>query len=136
MYPTESTEKARKQVSGCLTQHCGLPSLDLDDPDPDIQRLLRNLEDREPGILAEIRKAKELWQPKYHEHSDGPHALVATPRMIDLVHLIGSEERILEGLSKLYEAGVRTVAPGTYTIMDKKGLLREIGNKIMPHFRN
>ena len=123
-------------MSGCLTQHCGLPSLNLEDPDPETRRLLRNLEDREPGILAEIRKARELWQPKYHEHSDGPHALVTTQRMIDLVHLTGSEEDIVEGLSKLYEAGVRTVAPGTYTIIDKTGLLREIGSKIMPHFRN
>ena len=56
--------------------------------------------------------------------------------MIDLVHLTGREEDIVEGLEKLYEAGVRTVAPGSYTIIDKKGLLREIGSKIMPHFRN
>ena len=56
--------------------------------------------------------------------------------MIDLVHLTGREDDIVEGLSKLYEAGVRTVAPGTYAIIDKKGLLREIGSKIMSHFRN
>ena len=136
IYPCESKEKAQKEVSGCLTQHCGLPSLDLESPDPEIRRLLRDLEDREPGILAEIQKARDLWQPKYHEHSDGPHAQVATQRMIDLIHLTGKEEDILEGLHKLYEAGVRTVAPGTYTIIDKKGLLKEIGSKIMPHFRN
>jgi len=136
IYPCESRERARKEVSGCLTQHCGLPSLDLEDPDPETRRLLRDLEEREPGILAEIRKARDLWQPKYHEHSDGPHALAATQRMIDLIHLTGREEDILEGLSKLYEAGVRTVAPGTYTIIDKKGLLQEIGSKILPHCRN
>ena len=136
IYPCESKEKARKEVSGCLTQHCGLPSLDLEDADPEVRRLLRALEDREPGILAEIRKARDLWEPKYHEHPEGPHALVTTQRMIDLVHLTGSEEDIVEGLSKLYEVGVRTVAPGSYTIIDKKGLLREIGSKIMPHFRN
>jgi len=136
IYPAESKEKARKEVAGCLTQHCGLPSLNLEDPDPDVRRLLGQLENREPGILAEIRKARELWQPKYHEHSDGPHALVATQRMIDLVHLTGHVDDILEGLYKLYQVGVRTVAPGTYSIIDKKGLIREIGDKIMPHFRN
>ena len=136
IYPCESKEQAAKEVAGCLTQHCGLPSLDLDNPDPEISRLLRDLEDREPGILAEIRKARDLWEPKYHEHPQGPHALVTTPRMIDLVHLTGREEDIIEGLEKLYEAGVRTVAPGSYTIIDKKGLLREISAKIMPHFRN
>ncbi len=138
IYPCEEKDrdKVRHQVSGCLTQHCGLPSLDMEDPDPDTRRLLRNLEEREPGILAEIRAAKKAWLPKYHEHSDGPHARLATRRMIDLVHLTGSVDEILERLSKLYDAGVRTVAPGTYTIVDKKGLLREIGDKIMPHFRN
>tara|TARA_Y100000588_G_C13526774_1_gene615962 strand:- start:84 stop:254 length:171 start_codon:yes stop_codon:yes gene_type:complete len=56
--------------------------------------------------------------------------------MIDLVHLTGREEVIVEGLEKLYEAGVRTVAPISYTSIYKKGLLRERGSKIMPHFRN
>lgn len=136
IYPCESKEKAFKEVAGCLTNHCGLPTLDLEHPDPEYRRLLKELEDKEPGILAEIKKARDLWEPKYHEHPDGPHALVSTQRMVDLVHLTGKEEDILEGLNDLYEAGVRTVAPGTYTIIDKIGLIKEISSKIMPHFRN
>lgn len=136
IYPAESKEKARKEVSACLTQHCGLPSLNADDKDPEIRQMLQNLEERQPGILAEIQKVRDAWQPVYHEYMDSPHAKLVTQRMIDLVHLTGHVDDILEGLYKLYQVGVRTVAPGTYTIIDKKGLLREIGDKIMPHFRN
>ena len=56
--------------------------------------------------------------------------------MIDLIHLTGTPEDICEGIYKLHKVGVKTIATANYTINDKKGMLKEIGSKIIPYFRN
>ena len=61
---------------------------------------------------------------------------LVTQRMIDSVHLTGKPEDISEGIYKLANVGVNTIATSLYTIIDKKGMMREIGDKVMPHFRN
>lgn len=143
MYVAESKEKARREVAPCQMQHCGLPGLwdgvvgsrRVDHPDPEIAALLEQVERENPGILDEIRRVRAVWEPRWHEHPDAPHAKLVTQRMIDLMHLTGTPEDICEGIYKLQKAGVRTLAIANYTIIDKKGMMREIGDKIMPHFR-
>jgi hypothetical protein len=49
---------------------------------------------------------------------------------------VGTPEEIQEKLQRVQELGIKTVATVTYTIIDKKGMMRQIGDSIMPHFRN
>ena len=41
-----------------------------------------------------------------------------------------------EKIQRVGELGIRTIATVTYPLGDKKGMLREIGDKVMIHFRN
>ena len=136
IYVAESKEKARREVAACLTQHCGLPGLRQDNPDPQIAEILQGVEREQPGILDDIRRVRDVWDPVWHEHIDAPHAKLVTQRMIDLIHLTGTPEDICEGIYQLHKVGVKTIATANYTIIDKKGMLREIGSKIIPQFRN
>ena len=67
---------------------------------------------------------------------DAPYARHMTQRVIDCIHLIGSVDEICEGIQKMADAGVTTVSTATYTIIDKKWMLEEVGRSIMPHFRS
>jgi len=59
-----------------------------------------------------------------------------TQRMIECIHLVGTVDEICGKIEKLGQAGVTTVATATYTIVDKKRMVRDVGEKIMPNFRN
>ena len=53
-----------------------------------------------------------------------------------MMHLVGSADEICEGIAKLVEAGTTTIATATYTIIDKRTMMRRIGEEVIPHFRN
>ena len=103
---------------------------------PEIANLFHNLEREQPGILNEMKRVREAYDERYHEHIDAPAGKLVTTRMIDCVHQVGNAEDICDGIYKLAQAGVTTIATATYTITDKKGMLREIADKIMPNFRS
>tara|TARA_B100000029_G_scaffold263996_2_gene260155 strand:- start:1013 stop:1237 length:225 start_codon:yes stop_codon:yes gene_type:complete len=59
--------------------------------------------------LEELGRHREVWGLSQHEKID-------TSRMV--------------------EAGATTIATATYTIIEKRTVMRRSGEEIMPHFRN
>ena len=107
--------------------------------DPDVEELRRSLEQSEPGSVDELirdsRKFAEALDPSKAEQVDAPHSKVVSQRLIDFFHLSGTAEDVCERIDKLGQLGVKTISMTVYTLIDKKGMIREVGDKIIPHFR-
>ena len=128
IYVADSKEKAHGELAAALSSGADLPSYNPDSPE--ILALYQQAEREQPGILEEINRVREAMGT-----SDSWASLV-TQRMIDNVHLTGKPEDICEGIYRYAQVGVKTIATSVYTIIDRKGMMREIGDKIIPHFRN
>jgi 5,10-methylenetetrahydromethanopterin reductase len=132
-----SKEAARREAAGHLP---GIALLDvysrIADKYPELAAFYRKLESAQPGILGEMRRIIDAFDPRWFEHIDAPTARLATQRIVDYMNLSGTPDDISEGIEALARVGVRRIATDTYTIFDKKGMLREIGDRIMPRFRN
>lgn len=142
IYVTDDKEKARRELAGFVP--FGIYVLESNKNEPEIVELFRNLDRESPGIVDEMRRhdsaRAEFTRPDgydpWFEKIDAPYAQFMTQRMVDCIHLVGSVDEICEGIEKFVRAGVTTVSTATYTIIDKKRMLEEVGSKIMPHFRS
>ena len=142
IYVTDDKEKARRELSGFVP--FGLHVLERNKKEPEIVKLFEDLDRESPGIVDEMKRydsaRAEFTRPDgydpWFEKMDAPYSQFMTQRMIDCIHLVGSVEEICEGIEKFVEAGVTTVSTATYTIIDKRWMLEEVGSKIMPHFRS
>ncbi len=136
IYVADSQKEALKEVGAFALNHAVRTMWLLRQKGPEIEDLRKRLEREHPGLLDEYQRVYNAWDPKWHEHVDAPAARLVTPRMVDLIHLAGTVDDICEKIHLRQKAGVKVIATATYTIVDKKGMMREIGDKIMPHFRN
>ena len=50
--------------------------------------------------------------------------------------MVGTPEQVCEQLARIEEAGFRTFGTVTYTIGDKRAMMRRIGEEVIPHFRS
>ncbi len=135
IYVADSKEDAKRELSGHVPR-ITINLLERFKDDPVISELTNRWEEQHPGLLEEWRHYEANWDKYDHEKIDTESSKNVTQRMIDQVHLAGHVDDICEGIYQLGKAGVTTIATATYTIIDKKGMMREIGDKIMPHFRN
>jgi 5,10-methylenetetrahydromethanopterin reductase len=133
-YVAETKEKAWRESAPFAANVTRLYSL-LQTESPEIADLRRRLEHAEPGIIEEFRRVHDCWDESWHERLDAPHARVVTPRINDFVNLTGTVDDICERIVRLGELGVTTIEAATYSIIDQKGMMREIGNQIMSRFR-
>lgn len=136
IYVAGSKEEASRQVAGYAVNGAYLLYQLMLQEGPEIADLRLRLEREEPGLIDECKRVYEAFDPMWVEHPDAPAAKLVTQRIIDSQHLVGRPEEVCEKLHKLQEVGVKAFGTVTYTIVDKKGMMREIGNRIMPHFRN
>ena len=134
IYVSNSKEAALREVGGFYQLDFKLIERYKDDPA--IASLRQRLESEHPGLLEEFGAHRKIWNLSQHEKIDTPSAKIVTPRMLEMMHLIGSVDEICDGIAKLIEAGATTIATATYTIIDKRAMMRRIGEEIMPHFRN
>ena len=134
IYLSDSKEAALREVGGFY--QLDFKMLERYKEDPVIASLRERLEAESPGILDEFGHHREVWDLTQHEKIDTPSAKIVTPRMIETMHLVGSADQICEGIAKLIDAGTTTIATATYTVIDKRTMMRRIGEEIMPHFRN
>ena len=134
IYVADSKEAALREAGGFYQLDYKL--LERHKEDPAIKRLRERLEAENPGILDEFGHHREVWDLSQHEKIDTPSAKIVTPRMLETMHLVGPADDICEGIAKLIEVGTTTIATATYTIIDKRTMMRRIGEEIMPHFRN
>ncbi len=136
MYVTNDPNEARREVASYAVNSAVRTILLLQRKGSAIEDLRQRLEREERGIIGECQKVYDAWEPKWHEHMDSPATKFVTQRLIDSQQLAGRPEDICEKIYKVSQLGIRTVATVTYTIADKKGMIRAIGDEIMPHFRN
>ncbi len=88
------------------------------------------------GLIEEFRRVFYAYDEYQHERIGSPHSQMVTQRMVDFVHLTGTREEIRERIYELGTLGVTNISTVLFTIHDKGGMMREISNTIMPHFRN
>ena len=136
-YVAESKDAARRETASFTASAARDTYLSVFSRNsPEGAELAERLERVEPGIVDEFKVVHDNFDHYEHEKTDAPHAKLVTQRVIDMTMLTGTPDDIGEAIQKIGEVGVRTVSCVMYTIIDKKGMMREIGDKIMPHFRN
>lgn len=100
---------------------------------PESLELGRLIERLEPGIIDEFKRIHDNWGAFQRE---GLKSGLVSQRVIDFFQLAGREDDICERIDALGKAGVKNISTMVFTFEDKIGAMREIGDRIMPHFRN
>ncbi len=136
IYVAPTKEAARREVASYAATAAANRYWYLQRRTPGIQELGEIIERAQPGLIDEFKKVNENWNEDYHESTDAPHAKFVTQRIIDFFHLVGPPEEIGERISQLGEIGITNISTTVFTVIDKKGMMREVGDTIMPHFRN
>ncbi len=136
-YVAESKEAARRETASYTASAARDTYLSVFSRNtPESAALAERLERIESGIVDEFKLIYDKFDHYQHETTDAPHAKLVTQRIIDMTMLTGTPEDICEAIEGIGEVGIRTVSCVMYTVIDKKGMMREIGDNIMPHFRN
>ncbi len=137
-YVAESKEEARREVAN-YTALCATAlyfSLSRGENNPQIQKLRKELGTE---LTEEIKRVHDFYQTSdYHDLSraDDLRRKLVSQKLIDLFILSGTPDDISEAIYKMARAGVKTISISLYTVQDKRGMVREISNTIMPHFRS
>jgi len=133
-YVADSKEEARREVqsyTGTSATSFYFSVLRWNNAD------VESLKDRlDPQVMEDIKVAHDAYDYYEHEKTDAPHGNVVTQDVIDHFMLTGTTDDICEQIQKLYDVGVNTISMTVYTIIDKKGMLKEIGDKIISRFRS
>jgi 5,10-methylenetetrahydromethanopterin reductase len=133
-YVAESKEAARREVASyAATIATQFYFSVLRWNTPDVEELRRRMD---PDLLDEIKQVHDAYDYYQHEQTDADHSKLVSQRVIDLFVLSGTPDDICEQIAKLGPIGITTVSMTIYTIIDKKGMMQEISDKILPHFRN
>ncbi len=134
IYVTDTPGQARREVSGYAVNSAQMLSRLLIQKNPAIEDLRKRMEKAHPNLIEECDNSFSQWQPDQHEKIDTPSALAVTQQILDVQHLVGKPDDILEKLHSIRELGINTFATVTYTIFDKKGMVQNIGNNIISKF--
>ena len=146
IYVAASKEESHGELVSHVSPYAGLPRFNREDPE--IVSIYEQIEKEQPGMLDEIEKARKGIEEEakkhggpygfnpWHEKPNPPWAHLVTQRMIDSVHLTGNVEDICEGVERYARLGVTSIMPAVYAMIDKESVIREIGDKIVPEFRN
>jgi alkanesulfonate monooxygenase SsuD/methylene tetrahydromethanopterin reductase-like flavin-dependent oxidoreductase (luciferase family) len=102
--------------------------------EPHFEEVLRQLEEEQPGIMDEFKAVWDAYRPYNHEAIDAPHGKVATMRVVDFCHLVGSADHIEERIHELKELGITNISCVLYTLKDKIGMMNKIGSQLIPRF--
>lgn len=142
VYVTDDKELARRELAGFVPFGVGV--LHRYGRIEAVAKVFERLEREQPGIVEEMEQFFAQVQAHNHDNGanpwfeklDAPYAHLMTMRQIECIHLVGDIDEICEKIRVLGEAGVTTVATANYTIIDKKRMITDLGEKIMPHFRS
>ena len=142
VYVTDDKKEAHRELAGFVP--FGAHVLHRFGKNAAVAKVFERLEREQPGLVDEMKRfftgAQEYsradgYNP-WFEKMDAPYAHLMTMRQIECIHIVGNVDEICEKIRALGEAGVTTVATANYTILDKKRMITDLGEKIMPHFRN
>ncbi len=135
VYVAGSKEEARRECASYAGSAARHWYWYLQQKRPEVAEIGERIEASEPGIIDEFKRVYNAWDEYEHEMTNAAHANAVSQRVIDFFHLTGREDEICERIEKIGRLGVKTISTTTFTIIDKKGMMREIGARIMPHFR-
>ena len=136
IYVADSIEDALPEVAGYVMNSARSTTRILGRGDPEQLKIMQQMEKEAPGLMDECRRVADAWTPEWNEHRDAPAAKLVTGLTTGLYHMVGKPEDICEKIEKVGKLGIRTLATVTYPLGDKKEMLREIGERVMIHFRN
>ena len=140
VYVTDSREDAWREVAPQVSSKLRRAYWMWRSNAPEMIDLKERLERVDPGLVDEILRVGEevndLFDEHQHEKLDAPHARPVTQRLIDYFLLVGSADEICERLYELQEIGLGGVMCLVYTLADRKGMIKEIGDRIIPNFRS
>ena len=135
IYLCDDKAKAAREVAGYAVNGAYLLWIQMQQGTPESEALRRRLEKTQPGMIEDCKKVFETFDPKWVEHPDAPAARCITPRILEAQHLVGTPDEVCERLRRLEEAGMKTFGTVTYTIDDKRDMMREIGRHVIPRLR-
>ena len=137
IYVAPSKKEARREVASyAATNACDSYRSLLRRDTPEVEELRRRLEAVEPGIVEEIKAVYDAFDPYQHEVIDAPHSRAVSQRVIDFFLMTGTPDEVCDQITRLGPLGVSNISTVLYAILDKKGMMRRIGDRIMPNFRN
>ena len=137
IYVAPSKEAARREVASyAATCACEMYRSLLRRNTPEVEDLRDRMEEVQPGIVEEIKAVYDAFEPYEHERTDAPHSSAVSQRVIDTFLLTGTPDDIGEEIEKLHPLGIDNVSTVLFSIIDKRGMMREISDKVMPYFRN
>ena len=135
IHVAESKEAARYEAAGYAVNAAYLLWTLMRSGGPEVEELRRRLTREHPTIVEDCKRVHDAFDPAWMEHPDSPAAKCVTPEMLDTQQVVGTPEQVCEQLRRIEEAGFRTFGTVTYTIADKRGMMRRIGEEVIPHFR-
>ena len=136
MYVTDSTEQAVREVSGYAVNSALSTIMQFRKAAPEVEELKNRMIKAYPWLMDDCKKVYDVYEPYMHERADTPAARQVTKRLIDIFHMAGTPDDIAGKVEKIGELGIKTIATTLYSIVDKNGMMREIGHKVMPYFRS
>ena len=98
------------------------------------EHLRRLLEQGRSGLIDELRKLYDIYDPYNLELSQAIRDGLVSQSVVDLFLLTGTSEEVCAQIEKLGDIGVKgifNVLPGD---VDAKSTMRDIGEKVMPRF--
>jgi alkanesulfonate monooxygenase SsuD/methylene tetrahydromethanopterin reductase-like flavin-dependent oxidoreductase (luciferase family) len=105
-YVAESRETARREAASYAATKAYNAYMSLFQRDnPEVADLRQRLERAEPGIIDELRRVYEVYDPYQTETLGAPHDQAVTQRVIDFFLLTGTPEDICEGIYKVGQLG-------------------------------
>ena len=135
IYLCDDKKEATREVAGYAVNGAYLLWIQMQQNTPESEDLRKRLEKAEPGMVEDCKKVCEAFDPAWVEHPDAPAAKFITQRIIDSQHVVGTPEQVCEQLQKLSDAGMKTFGTVTYTIDDKRDMMREIGSQVISRFK-
>ena len=142
VYVTDDKEKAHRELAGFVPFGIGVRR--QYGKIKAVAKVFERLEREQPGIVEEMEQFYAEVQAHspgdgsnpWFEKLDAPYAHLMTMRQIECIHIVGGVDEICQKIRALGEVGVTTIATANYTIIDKKRMITDLGEKIMPHFRS
>ena len=135
IHVAESKEAARYEASGYAVNAAYLMWSVVSTRGPEAEELRRRLMRENPTIVEDCKKVHDAFDPAYMENPDSPAAKFITKEMLDSQQVVGTAEQVCEQLKRIEDAGFKTFGTVTYTIADKREMMRRIAVEVMPHFK-
>ena len=88
----------------------------------------------EPGLVDELRQLHDAYDPYDPESTETVRNELVSQTIVDLFLLTGTEEEVCNQIHELGQVGVKGIFNVLPSAIDGRAAMREIGERIIPHF--